>query len=267
MKRITLLSDFGTSDEYVGVMKGVISGIAPDALLIDLTHGIPPQDISAGALALGRAFPYFPPGTIHLAVVDPGVGTSRRPMAARLGEQFFVGPDNGLFTLVYRRALAGGQAVSLVHLDRPQYHLEKISASFHGRDIFAPAAAHLAAGVPLSELGSFFADPVLLDLPEPVRLPGGWHGAVVHVDAFGNLATNISREHLSGFTVTLVSIRGQQIPGLSTAYARRKPGQLAALIDSAGCLSIVEVNGSAARRLSAGVGERVEVSTSPAEEG
>jgi len=154
-------------------MKGVILGIAPQARLVDLSHGIGPQDVRAAAFVLGRIAPYFPDGTIHLVVVDPGVGTQRRSMAARLGPQFFVGPDNGVATRWIGRAERTSQPMSFVVLDRPEHWLPGVSPVFHGRDVFAPVAARLANGVPLAELGSPFEDPVRLDLPEPTAIQGG----------------------------------------------------------------------------------------------
>ncbi len=169
MTLITLLTDFGLKDGYPGVMKGVIWGIAPQAQIADITHLIQPQNVLEGALVLSRAAPYFPPGTIHLAVVDPGVGTSRRPIAAMLGNQFFVGPDNGLCSQLLAHSQLVGASTHFVHLNRPEFWLSQPSSTFHGRDIFAPAAAHLANGVDLSELGTPIGDPVVISPPQPVR--------------------------------------------------------------------------------------------------
>ena len=263
MKLITLLTDFGLQDGYPGIMKGVIWGIAPDVQIADLTHAIHAQDIMEGALALGRAAPYFPPGTIHLAVVDPGVGTQRRAIAARIGGCFFVGPDNGLCTALLEQN--AGQPLQAVQLDRPRFWLPEVSHSFHGRDIFAPAAAHLANGVALDELGSPLAELVRLIIPQPTPLaaPGrrGWRGQVIHVDAFGNLATNFTRQHVpeDGTGKPCLSIAGQEICGLVHTFGEGQPGDLLAMLDSAGQVSLCEVNGSAARRLKAAAGEPVEI--------
>ncbi len=263
MTFITLLTDFGLQDEYVGVMKGVILGIAPQAQIVDLTHAIPAQDILQGALALQRAASYFPPGTVHLAVVDPGVGTPRRPLAARLGAYFFVGPDNGLLTPLLAQSEAQAGAVYYVHLDRPEYWLAQVSRSFHGRDIFAPVAAHLANGVPLLALGTSIHNPVRLEIPLPRRMPWGWEASVIHIDRFGNLATDLRREHIAAQQVLRIRILGAEIQGLSVAYGDRQPGELAALIDSGGWLSIALVNGSAAERLGATVGCKVDILETP----
>jgi S-adenosylmethionine hydrolase len=259
MTIITLLTDFGLKDGYVGVMKGVIWGIAPQAQIADITHQIQPQNVAEGALALGRVASFFPAGTIHLAVVDPGVGTQRRPIAARLGEQFFVGPDNGLTTLLVEHARQSNSQVQFVHLDRPQYWLAEISKVFHGRDIFSPVAAHLANGVPLAELGSPIQDPRLLGFSQPQRVETGWRGQVILLDNFGNLSTNLTRQHLTGISPVLVRIAGRQIHGLVNTFGDAQPGELVALFGEADDLSISIVNGDAATVLSVGIGEPIEV--------
>lgn len=260
MALITLLTDFGLKDGYPGVMKGVIWNIAPAVQIADITHSIPPQDVRQGAIALRRTFSYFPVGSIHVAVVDPGVGTRRRPLALRLGEHFFVGPDNGLFTLVLEGAEANQERVEVIHLDRPEYWLPEISRVFHGRDIFAPVAAHLANGVPLEALGRAITDPQRLSFPRPHPLPGGgWQGEVIAVDHFGNLSTNLERSLLSGMRVNKVRIANQEISGLVTAFGERPPGELIALFGTSDELVISVVNGSAAELLKTGVGEPVEV--------
>jgi hypothetical protein len=259
MTIVTLLTDFGLKDGNVGVMKGVILGIAPATQIVDLGHLISPQDVAEAALILARSSPYFPPGAIHVTVVDPGVGTARRPMAARLGAQFVVGPDNGLITLVLQRATQEGWPVEFVHLNQPQYWLSGVSHVFHGRDIFAPAAAHLARGIPLTALGAPFDDPVLLRLPQPERTPTGLRGEIIHVDHFGNLAANIRREHLGDLTDVLVRLGGVEIRGLVKTFGERSPGELAALWGSTGNLIVAEVNGSAAARLGARVGDPLSV--------
>ena len=167
MTVITLTTDFGTKDGFVGTMKGVIWGICPDAQIADISHEIPPQNIKEGAIALWRAAPFFPAGTVHIAVVDPGVGTIRRPIAMQLGSQFYVGPDNGIFTPLIEDARKFSLETRFVALDQPRFWLQHVSRTFHGRDVFAPAGAHLASGVKLDELGTPFADPVLLPLSKP----------------------------------------------------------------------------------------------------
>ncbi len=259
MPTICLLTDFGTRDGYPAVMKGVILSICPAAQFVDITHETGAQNVMEGALTLRRVSAYFPAGTIFLAVVDPGVGTERRPLAARIGEHYFVGPDNGLFGLHIQSALQSAQPVEMVHLDRPAYLRDEISNVFHGRDVFAPAAAHLACGVPLAEMGSPVTNPVNLEIPAPHPREGGLRGQVVHVDHFGSLATNITRANLPAGSSVRVRVGDQIIPDLVQTFGDASPGSLVALIDSDGALAVAVVNGSAAQRLGVGFGEPVEV--------
>jgi len=257
MKLITLLTDFSDNDGYPAIMKGVILGIAPGALMLDLSHAIAPQGIRQAALLLGRSAPFFPPGAVHLCVVDPGVGTEQRGIIARLGSRFFVGPDNGLMTLLYRQALREQADIEVFSLENPAYQLCPVSRTFHGRDIFAPAAAHLVNGVPLSAFGRPVTDPLLLDFPLPEKTADGWLGEVISVDAFGNLACNFDAAHVTRPEQSQIRIKAHMINGLSQAFADHQPGELCALLDSFGQLSICVVNGSAAELLDAGVGEPV----------
>lgn len=183
-KIITLTTDFGTRDGFVGIMKGVILSIAPEVRIVDIGHWVKPQDVLEGQFLLIRAVTYFPKGTIHVAVIDPDVGTARRPIAVERDEMILVGPDNGLFT-----PWLDGAAV--YHLTNSRYFLDKPSATFHGRDIFAPVAAHLAGGVPPAEMGERIDDPVRLEIPKPKIKKGTIRGEVIHIDYFGNLITNI----------------------------------------------------------------------------
>jgi S-adenosylmethionine hydrolase len=256
---VTLSTDFGQSDYDAGVLSGVIWSIAPQARLIDLSHAIGRHNVLEATLLLERCTPYFPSGTIHLVVVDPGVGTARRGLAARLGQHFFVGPDNGLLTPLLERARSSGGPLEIVHLDQPRFWLPEVSAIFHGRDVFAPVAAHLANGVRLSELGSPISDPKLLELPHPQRVGDGWRGVVQHVDAFGNLSTNLEHQHVPSESLVKIRIEGVQIDRLSGTYGDGEADQLIALFDSAGKLSICVVNGSAADRLHAEPGDQVDV--------
>jgi len=256
---VTLTTDFGLKDGNVGVMKGVIWRFAPQAQIVDLSHLISPQNISEAGLILFRSVPYFPPGTIHVAVVDPGVGTHRRPIAARLGEQYFVGPDNGVITRLLEWTERQGLPVTFVHLDRPQFWLPQVSQVFHGRDIFAPVAGRLASGTPIADLGTPVFDPVRLDIPQPIRIPSGWQAEIIHIDHFGNLATSLFQEHLAGVEHVTVCLRGVDVPGLVRTFGDRPPGELVALYGSTGSLIVSEVNGSAALRLGAQIGDPVEV--------
>lgn len=255
MKIISLLTDFGLQDEFVGVMKGVIWSIAPQAQLADITHAIQPQNVLHGALVLGRAYHYFPAGTIHLAVIDPGVGTDRRGIALRVGEHTFVGPDNGLFTV----PLSKGKPFQAVSLDNKAYQLPVVSSTFHGRDIFAPAAAHLSNGVLLNELGSPLTDPVQIELPKPLRIGKIWHAQVLLVDVFGNLITNLTGANLAGQNVVEVTCHGEKIAGLTETFGDTKAGRVIAMLDSSDSLSLSLVNGSAASFLSAGPGTKIKV--------
>jgi hypothetical protein len=252
MAIITLTTDFGLADGYVGIMKGVILGIARDVHLVDLSHDIPPQDVREAIYLLDGAAPYFPDETIHLAVVDPGVGSARRALVVRTARAFYVGPDNGLFT----RPLVepGAQAWEP---NRPEFWLPQVSRTFHGRDIFAPLAAHLANGVPPGEMGRPIADPIRLALAAPARAPdGAVRGQVVHIDRFGNLITDVPAAWVGG-EGWQCRIAAETIRGISGTYAAAGPGVLLMLIGSGGTLEIAERNGNAARRLGVRAGEGV----------
>jgi hypothetical protein len=259
MTIITLMTDFGLKDGNVGVMKGVITAIAPRVQIIDLSHLISPQNIAEAALILSRSAPYFPPGTIHLGVVDPGVGTRRRPMAARINSQFYVGPDNGTPSLLFDRLVSRGESIECIHLTQSQFWLQPVSHVFHGRDIFAPVAAHLANGMPLSAFGEPFQDPLRLDLPQPHRTPDGWSGQIIHIDHFGNLSTNLGIEQQGMHQNLSVIFKGAAIDGLVKTFGERPPGTLVALFGSTGSLIISVVHGSASQRLEARLGEPVEI--------
>jgi S-adenosylmethionine hydrolase len=259
MRVITLLTDFGWADGYPGVMKGVILGISPSVQIVDITHEVEPQNVVQAMLLLAQSAPYFPPNTIHVAVVDPGVGTARRAIAARLGKAYFVGPDNGLISLLLQRALDEGQPTHIVHLTRPEYWLPRVSNVFHGRDLFAPVAAYLAEGIPLEELGEAINDPVRLSIPRPERTNDALRGQITLIDHFGNLSTNITSEDLAGRRDVLVRVGEVQIGRLVETFDGGEPGDLVALIDSSGALAIAQVRGSAAKRLNASVGDPVYV--------
>src|SRR5690349_241419 len=257
---ITLLTDFGTSDGYVGVMKGVMLGIAPGVTLIDLTHVIPPQDIREAAWVLHTSWPYFPAGTIFVCVVDPGVGTGRRPVALRAGDRLFVGPDNGLFSYV----LAAMEPEAAVTLDDPRHHLPSASATFHGRDIFSPCAAHLAAGVPLAALGSPLEPAGLIRFapPRPTWDGETLRGRVLHVDRFGNLITSVSGDlataALAAPDVTL-RLGTYLITDRARTFAGGPEQRLFVLLDSSGHLAIALRNGSAAAYMGAGRDDEITI--------
>ncbi|MCX7681594.1 MAG: SAM-dependent chlorinase/fluorinase [Anaerolineae bacterium] len=268
---VTLTTDFGTADGYAGAVKGVILGIAPEAHIVDITHEIAPHNIRQAAFVLHNVYPYFPPHTVHMVVVDPGVGSARRPIALRTLAGSFVGPDNGVFSFVMARE----RIEELVELANPRYRLPQTSYTFHGRDIFAPAAAHLALGVPLATLGPPVHDPCRLPWPRLEVSRGTVVGEVVHIDRFGNLVTSIGfllwhgevlewrpafgkaegmRFRASGVRVR---VEGVEISGVSHTYAEVEPGQWLALVGSSGYLEIAIREGNAAHTL--GVSEGAEV--------
>jgi S-adenosyl-L-methionine hydrolase (adenosine-forming) len=267
MTVITLMTDFGIKDGNVGVMKGVIWEICPRAQISDLSHMIQAQNIREAGYILARSVPYFQKGSIHVVVVDPGVGTKRRPMAAQIGDWFYVGPDNGTITGWLERAHQEGWRTEFVELNRSQYWLQNVSHVFHGRDIFSPVAAHLANGVSLSELGASFDNPVLLELPKPEKMEHGWRGEVIHIDYFGNVSTNIRVENL-GDAINekeniSVHLNGIEIKGMVNTFGERHLGELIALIGSTGNLGIAVVNGNAQQRLGTKVGDTVDVLLKP----
>lgn len=252
MARVTLLTDFGTSDGYVGAMKGVIAAIFPGVMLDDVSHEVSFGAVGAGALALSRYWNRYPPGTVHLAVVDPGVGTDRRALAAEADRRFVVAPDNGIVS----RVLDAATAFRAVAVENPAFLAAERSATFHGRDIFAPVAAYLARGAHLSRFGPEIGDPVYI--PEPgVSWEGeAIVGEVVAMDGFGNLVTNLpgaSVDDVSG-----VEIQGKTIPVVRT-YGDLPPESLAALVNSDGRVEVAARDSSAAELLNADVGTRVRI--------
>ncbi len=253
MTRITLLTDFGTVDGYVAAMKGVIAAIAPDAVVEDAAHDVPPGDVRAASLTLTRYWRLYPAGTVHLVVVDPGVGSGRRALAARVDHRILLAPDNGVLTRVFAEAAPS----AVVALENPAYRLAGVSATFHGRDVFAPAAAHLARGTGLEALGPPVPDPVLLTLPRAERGAAGVHGHVVHVDRFGNLITDIPGDWVP--PGARIEVGGSDAGPLRRTYADVAPGHLLALVGSAGWLEISVRDGSAAAALDAGRGTPVRV--------
>lgn len=255
MPIITLTTDFGLADSYVAAMKGVILRIAPQATVIDITHHIAPQDVAEAAYVLSTVLSYFTPDTVHVVVVDPGVGSARRPLAVRTTQATLVGPDNGVFTDVLQ---AHPEAVC-VHLNRPDRWLAQVSATFHGRDLFSPVAAHLANGATLEQLGAPIDDPVLLPRRAPQRnKDGSLRGEIVHVDHFGNLISNIPGAWLAGGQ-WIVHVAGRDLASLKATYADAIPGEIIALVSSAGSVEIAVREGSAAQRLAAGLATSVEL--------
>lgn len=259
MTILTITTDFGNKNGFTGTMKGVIYGIAPDVKIADITHEIPAQDVRTGSIALWRAVPYFPPGTVHVAVVDPGVGTARRAIGARLGDQYFILPDNGLITPMLEDAEAEGKEVVIVHLDKPEYWLKTVYTTFHGRDIFAPCGAHLAAGVPLEKMGTIIHDPIRTPLPKPQKTGQGYRAGIVTIDVFGNCSTNLRVAQVPDLAKATLKIAGQTIEGIVPSYGHRKVGELVAVTDSEGFVEIAVVNGSAAGSFGVKLDDPVEV--------
>ena len=269
---ITLTTDFGTRDAYVAAMKGVILGINPEASITDISHHIPPQDVVHAAFALDVVYEYFPTGTVHVVVVDPGVGTSRKALLLTTPKGLYLAPDNGVLTYVLKEqgAEIRGQGAFMepltvsvpsgceaFNLTNSKYWLHPVSTTFHGRDIFVPVAAHLSLGVPPDEMGSPLEDVLCLNIPEPSSLRGMLIGRVAHVDHFGNLVTNIRGASMTGSKLQIIEVKKQLIKGLSFSYVQG--GQLLAIIGSHGYLEVSVRNGSAAATLGAGIGDEVRV--------
>jgi S-adenosylmethionine hydrolase len=252
MKRsglITLTTDFGIRDAYVAMMKGVIFTIYPQARLVDVTHQVTPGAIAEAADLIMENFPYFPQGTVHLGVIDPGVGGERRPIALCKAGHFFVGPDNGLFGPIIEDYQS---EIKVIHLTNKQYFLPRISHTFHGREIFAPVAAHIARGVEMEEMGEEIRDPEILRHRKP-RLKGeALYGQIVRIDRFGNLITDIRRDALIPFTrsgMLRVQVGRVKIHGLSRTYSDKKKGDLLSLINSSDRLEIAVNGGRASERI------------------
>jgi S-adenosylmethionine hydrolase len=251
---IALLTDFGLRDHYAGTMKGVALGVCPDITFVDISHDIAPHDVLGGALELAAAYRYFPHGTIFLAVVDPGVGSTRHGIAADTGDYRFVAPDNGVLSVVFDQVTPK----RVVELSDRRYARPTISRTFEGRDRFAPAAAWLAKGINLTALGRPAGSLVRLDVPWPRVTPEGIEGQVLRVDRFGNLITNIDDATLEKMSGAVgVTIGSRAIPRLVSTYADVSPGELCALVGSSERLEIAVNGGSAAEVLGVGRGALV----------
>jgi S-adenosyl-L-methionine hydrolase (adenosine-forming) len=253
---VTLLSDFGLSDSYVAVMKGVIATVNPQIQVIDLTHQIAPQDIAMGRFQLMNAYAYFPPGTVHVAVVDPGVGSQRRSIAVQLASGFLVGPDNGLFSGV----LSQNSAIAAVELTNQNvWRTPQPSSTFHGRDVFAPVGAYLAMGVPIDYLGNAIGlnSLVQFSLPEAVETEFGLQGSIQAVDRFGNLITNIPANAVQG-QIWSVRVDDDSYWG-KTTYADASPGEVIALVGSHGWIEVAANRGNAQEKLGLSVGSSISV--------
>lgn len=256
---ITLTTDFGTQDPFVGIMKGVIARINPRAAVVDLTHGIPAQNILAAAMILSHAVEYFPRQTIHVAVVDPGVGSTRRALMVEIDDTYLIGPDNGVLSL----ACEERRPTRIIQLSNPAYYLKPTSRTFHGRDIFAPVAAYLSLGIAPEAFGETVDDYARIGRPEVIRTERSLTGEIVYVDGFGNVFTNIREQDLTELDRENLSIvLGEStISGLAPHYSAAERDQPVALINSWGVLEIALNKGNFARRFSIRIGEKVYVSS------
>ena len=254
---ITLTTDFGYQDPFVGIMKGVIAAINPKVQVIDLTHGVPAQNVMAGALILQHSVRYFTAGTVHVVVVDPGVGSARKPILVEHEDNYFVGPDNGVLSL----ALDDKAPERIIELTNAEYHLEQVSNTFHGRDIFAPVAAHLALGVPTTEFGKPLDTLVNLYMPQVLCSENRLEGEIIYADGFGNLFTNIRARDLTGFPVDRlrVAFGDFQLSGLVANYANVSSGAFGCLFNSWGLLEIAINKGNVLERTGAKIGDKVTV--------
>ena len=257
MPIVTLTTDFGLQDGYVAAMRGVILGLGPTLTIVDVSHAIAPQAIRQAAYVLSTVVPYYPPDTVHVVVVDPGVGSARRPMALRCPHGVFVGPDNGVIPAALD-FLGGAGAWQAAHLTQTRtWRTAAPSATFHGRDIFAPVAAHLALGAPLADVGEPLLDPVRLPDLRPTQAEDGeWAGVVIHVDHFGNLITNIpGAAARPGGQVTVA----RAVAPLARTFADVAPLQALAYVGSSGLVEVAVRDGSAALQLGVGVGAGVKL--------
>jgi len=254
---ITLITDFGLSDHYAGVMRGVILGICPQAEIVDISHEVGAYEVVEGAFLLAQTYPYFPRGTVHVVVIDPGVGTARRPIVAEAAGQRFVAPDNGVLSMMYAH-----EKPKVRWITSEKYFLKPVSQTFHGRDIFAPVGAHLARGIAPAKMGKQITDYLRLHFERPVRTARrAWTGAVLKIDRFGNLVTNFPAEEFPDLQKRPfeMSIGLETVNRLARNYAESGPGQLFVIVGSSGYLEVSASQASAAKMLGCGVGAPVEL--------
>ncbi|MGP8244288.1 MAG: S-adenosyl-l-methionine hydroxide adenosyltransferase family protein [Bryobacteraceae bacterium] len=242
---LTLTTDFGAADHYVGTMKGVILGICPRARIVDISHEVKPFEIAEGAYLVAQAYRYFPPKTVHVVVVDPGVGSARRPILIEAAKQYFIGPDNGVLSMVYNREKHKARLISA-----ERYFRQPVSRTFHGRDIFAPVAAHVAAGVPAARLGKLIRDHLKSSFWKPQRTGKRiWTGQVLHIDRFGNIVTNFEAADFPGLEMRDFALQmgPHEVNVLARTYAECGPGELFAIVGSSGYLEVSVNQASAAK--------------------
>jgi S-adenosylmethionine hydrolase len=264
---ITLTTDYGSKDAFVASMKGVILKINHQAQIVDISNEISPQDIWETAYILRSAYSHFPKGTVHLVVVDPGVGSGRKPIIVVTESYYFVGPDNGVFSLIYQEA----ERIRVHHITSAHYFLPKPGPTFHGRDIFAPVAGWLSKGIASGNFGEEITDYVKLNIPVPKITPNGIDGHIVHIDRYGNIITNIIYDDIKtifpvgvNLSAASVSIAGREIKGLNKYYAEAAPGSAGAIINSSGALEIFMFKQNAKIALSVKRGESVRLLLPPA---
>jgi S-adenosylmethionine hydrolase len=254
---ITFTTDFGIADHFSGAMKGVIAGIAPKARVIDITHEISPYDINQAGFVIAQSWQYFPKGTIHVAIVDPGVGSARRPILVEAGGHYFIGPDNGVFSMIYEIAQHKVRAITNRKVFR-----RNVSRTFHGRDVFAPAAAHLAKGTTPAQFGKIIRDEVRSWAAQPAEGANGvWRGTVLKVDRFGNLITNFHIGRFEDVKTHPIELRigNQHIHRLALTYSETAIGEMFVIVGSSGYLEIAANQASAAGRLGCSAGAPVEL--------
>ena len=241
---ITLTTDFGLEDPYAAVMKGVVLSINPAARIVDITHSVKAGSVMQAAMLIKEAYPFFPKGTVHVAVIDPGVGGKRRPVLVKTENHVFVGPDNGVFWPIIK----DHEQAEIIHLTESRYFLSDISHTFHGRDIFAPVAAHISRGIDPLEMGQAISDPVQLEFPVPEKRGENLYGRVMRIDHFGNLITNVKKgdlEEFLGLEKSAIIIGKLVVEGLRRSYSEVGEGEILALIGSSGCLEIAVNTGRA----------------------
>jgi S-adenosylmethionine hydrolase len=269
MPFITLTTDFGTRQGSDTVLHGAIYNIAPDAVITDLSHEVKPQDIREANFVVNNSVFFFPPGTVHVIVVDPGVGTERRPIAGRIGEHYFVAPDNGVLSACLARADAEGWTTEFVHVDKPEYWLPNVTMTFHGRDLFSPVGAHLAAGVQLTDLGTPIDDIITIPLWGATRHDdGSVEGEVIYIDDFGNAICSILPDEIAHLTVpdgVEVELCGARIQGMVRTFGDSEydSDTLIALWDSSGYLLVSENNGTGGKVIKPTPGDPVIVRPRP----
>lgn len=252
---ITLTTDFGTWDGYVGAVKGVILSLNPGAEIVDISHEIPHQNIMAAAFCLFNSCSFFPEGTIHVAIVDPGVGSKRKALLIQTERYFFIGPDNGIFSLVLRQE----RLKKTIHLNNPKYFLGRQAPTFHGRDIFAPVAAYLSLGVKLDEFGPTLPKIVRLSLPRIEKRRGRIIGQIIHIDNFGNLVSNVTAQELSKIKKFKIRVRNRIISRLSETYSEVGKGKILAYQGSSGFLEVGIREGNAGLKLGVKIGDKIEI--------